>query len=53
MTGKGNHLCNNPAVPMDKLDHVVLNTLADKVFNRSSPSHVGQIQETAQSRTGE
>lgn len=33
--GKGNHLCKNPAVPMDKLDSMVLNTLADKVFSVS------------------
>ena len=30
--GKGNHLCDNPAVPMEKLDGVVLSALAEKVF---------------------
>ena len=30
--GKGNGLCGNPAVPMEKLDGAVLNALADKVF---------------------
>ena len=33
--GKGNHLCGNPAVPMEKLDGAVLNALADKVFERN------------------
>jgi site-specific DNA recombinase len=30
--GKGNHLCTMPAVPMERLDNLVLTTLADKVF---------------------
>ncbi len=31
-TCKGNHLCENPAVPMDKLDNAILNLLAEQVF---------------------
>ena len=30
--GKGNHLCTMPAFPVQKLDDLVLTTLADKVF---------------------
>ena len=30
--GKGNHLCDCPAVPMAKLDTLVLDALAEKVF---------------------
>lgn len=30
--GKGNHLCTTPAFPMQKMDEIVLTTLADKVF---------------------
>lgn len=30
--GKGNHLCTKPAFPMQKMDDMVLSTLADKVF---------------------
>ena len=30
--GKGNHLCTTPAFPMQKMDDMVLSTLADKVF---------------------
>ena len=30
--GKGNHLCTTPAFPMQKMDDIVLTTLADKVF---------------------
>ena len=30
--GKGNHLCTTPAFPMQKMDDMVLTTLADKVF---------------------
>ena len=33
--GKGNHLCDNPAVPMEKLDGAVLNALADQVFEKN------------------
>lgn len=31
-TCKGNHLCSNPAVPMNKLDSAILTLLADQVF---------------------
>ena len=31
-TCKGNDLCENPAVPMDKLDDAVLNLLAEQLF---------------------
>ena len=30
--GKGNSLCTTPAFPMQKMDDIVLSTLADKVF---------------------
>ena len=30
--GKGNHLCDCPTVPMEKLDRLVLDALAEKVF---------------------
>ena len=31
-TCKGNHLCENPAMPMDKLDDAILGLLAEQVF---------------------
>ncbi len=30
--GKGNHLCTTPSFPMQKMDDVVLTTIADKAF---------------------
>ncbi|MGO9446065.1 MAG: recombinase family protein [Thiobacillaceae bacterium] len=38
--GKGVHLCEAPAIPMQKLDGIVLDTLADRVF---TPERVGTM----------
>ena len=37
---KGVHLCNTPAIPMQKLDGIVLEALADRVF---TPDRVGTM----------
>ncbi len=45
--GKGNHLCTMPAVPMEKLDNLVLTTLADKVF---TPQRVSTMMQEMRKR---
>jgi site-specific DNA recombinase len=45
--GKGNHLCTMPAVPMEKLDNLVLTTLADKVF---TPNRVSTMMQEMKKR---